>query len=55
MGYPTEIFEVTDSIIDDWAAYRHIISDIVPFEEAGRAVRLASTPGATDEVVVVID
>jgi len=53
MGYPTEIFEVTDSIIADWRLYQHIISDRVPFAEAGRAVELAATPGATDKVVVV--
>ncbi|MFF5297451.1 zinc-dependent alcohol dehydrogenase [Paractinoplanes globisporus] len=53
MGYPTEIFEVTDSIIADWALYQHIISDRVPFAEAAGAVDLAATPGATDKVVVV--
>jgi (R,R)-butanediol dehydrogenase/meso-butanediol dehydrogenase/diacetyl reductase len=53
MGYPTEIFEVTDSIIADWRLYQHIISDRVPFAEAARAVELAATPGATDKVVVV--
>ncbi|GAA5078259.1 2-desacetyl-2-hydroxyethyl bacteriochlorophyllide A dehydrogenase [Thermocatellispora tengchongensis] len=55
MGYPTEIFEVTESIIADWRKYRHLISDIVPFAEAERAIRLASVPGATDKVVVVFD
>lgn len=55
MGYPTEIFEVTDSIIAQWEKYRHIISDLVPFAEAERAFELASTPGAADKVVVVFD
>lgn len=55
MGYPTEIFEVTESIIADWKKYQHIISDVVPFSEAPEAVRLASTPGATDKVVVTFD
>ncbi|WP_087485797.1 zinc-dependent alcohol dehydrogenase [Brachybacterium massiliense] len=55
MGYPTEIFEVTDSLIADWEKYRHIISDLVPFDDADRAIELASTPGATDKVVVVFD
>lgn len=54
-GYPTEIFEVTDSIIADWEKYRHIISDIVPFAQAEHALELASTPAATDKVVVVFD
>ena len=55
MGYPTEIFEVTDSIIEHWDKYQHIISDIVPFAEAERAMTLASTPGAADKVVVTFD
>ncbi|WP_416416373.1 zinc-dependent alcohol dehydrogenase [Paenarthrobacter aromaticivorans] len=55
MGYPTEIFEVTDALISDWQTYRHIISDIVPFAEVEQALKLASTPGATDKVVVVFD
>ncbi|MEW2306047.1 zinc-binding dehydrogenase [Streptomyces sp. NPDC006655] len=54
MSYPTEIFEVTDSIIADWQKYQRIISDIVPFGKADEAVRLAATPGATDKVVVVM-
>jgi len=54
MSYPTEIFEVTDSIIADWRKYQRIISDVVPFDKADEAVRLAATPGATDKVVVVM-
>jgi 2-desacetyl-2-hydroxyethyl bacteriochlorophyllide A dehydrogenase len=53
-SYPTEIFEVTDSIIADWQKYQRIISDVVPFDKADEAVRLAATPGATDKVVVVM-
>ncbi len=52
MGYPTEIFEVTDAIIGNWRAYQRIISDRIPFADAVEAVRLAGTPGATDKVVV---
>lgn len=55
MGYPTEIFEVTDSIIAQWEQYQHIISDVVPFAEVDRALALAATPGATDKVVVVFE
>lgn len=55
MGYPTEIFEVTDSIIAHWDKYQHIISDLVPFTDAVKAVELATTPGATDKVVVTFD
>ncbi|MCZ9881981.1 zinc-dependent alcohol dehydrogenase [Arthrobacter sp. B2a2-09] len=55
MGYPTEIFEVTDSIIEHWDKYQHIISDVIPFTEAVKAVELAATPGATDKVVVIFE
>lgn len=55
MGYPTEIFEVTDSIIEHWDKYRHIISHLVPFGDVDEAMRLASTPGAADKVVVTFD
>ena len=55
MGYPTEIFEVTDSIIEYADRYRHIISDVLPFDRADEALVLASTPGASDKVVVVFD
>lgn len=55
MGYPTEIFEVTDSIIEHADKYRHIISDVIPFDRADEALTLASTPEAADKVVVVFD
>ncbi|MDR2255737.1 MAG: zinc-binding dehydrogenase [Arthrobacter sp.] len=52
MGYPTEIFEVTDSIIEHWDKYQHIIGDLVPFSEVERGLELALTPGASDKVVI---
>ena len=52
MGYPTEIFEVTDAIVEHWQKYQHIISDVVPFDDVLRGLDLARTPGATDKVVV---
>lgn len=52
MGYPTEIFEVTDHIVDHWDKYSLIISDRLPFDRALDALRLAATPGAADKVVV---
>jgi len=55
MGYPTEIFEVTDHIIDDWEKYSLIISDRLPFDRALDALDLAATPGAAEKVVVVFD
>lgn len=55
MGYPTEIFEVTDDIIANADKYRHIISHVLPFDRALEAIELARTPGAADKVVVVLD
>ena len=55
MGYPTEIFEVTDAIIGNWRAYQQIISDRIPFIDGEKAIRLAAIPGATDKVVVMFD
>ncbi|BBE21355.1 hypothetical protein MN0502_02380 [Arthrobacter sp. MN05-02] len=55
MGYPTEIFEVTDDIIENWEKYALIISDRLPFRRALEALTLASTPGAADKVSVLFD
>jgi len=55
MGYPTEIFEVTDDIVENWQHYEKIISHRVPFERALEALELAATPGAADKVTVVFD
>jgi len=52
MGYPTEIFEVTNDIIEAWERFGKIISDIVPFDHVLDALTLASTPGAADKVVI---
>ncbi|GGL37320.1 zinc-binding dehydrogenase [Phycicoccus endophyticus] len=52
MGYPSEIFEVTDAIIEHWERYARIISHTLPFERALEALTLAATPGAADKVVV---
>lgn len=55
MGYPTEIFEVTEDIVENWEKYALIISDKVPFEDALDALKLARTPGAADKVVVTFE
>ncbi|GAA3657458.1 zinc-dependent alcohol dehydrogenase [Microbacterium marinilacus] len=52
MGYPTEIFEVTDDIVENWEKYAVIVSDVLPFDRALEALELAKTPGAADKVVV---
>jgi threonine dehydrogenase-like Zn-dependent dehydrogenase len=55
MGYPTEIFEVTDDIIEHAERYALIISDELPFDRALDALTLAATPGAADKVVVTFE
>jgi (R,R)-butanediol dehydrogenase/meso-butanediol dehydrogenase/diacetyl reductase len=55
MGYPTEIFEVTDDIIENAERYALIISDELPFDRALDALTLAATPGAADKVVVTFE
>lgn len=52
MGYPTEIFEVTDDIVENWEKYALIVSDTIPFDRSLEALELARTPGAADKVVV---
>ncbi|PTT69824.1 zinc-dependent alcohol dehydrogenase [Arthrobacter sp. HMWF013] len=55
MGYPTEIFEVTDDIIANWRKYQLIISHRIPADDALAALELAATPGAADKVIVTFD
>lgn len=55
MGYPTEIFEVTDAIIASPEKYALIVSDILPYERAIEALELAQIPGAAEKVVVTFD
>jgi L-iditol 2-dehydrogenase len=52
MGYPDEIFEVTMDLIANWEKYALIVSHTIPFADIDEALRLASTPGAADKVVV---
>jgi threonine dehydrogenase-like Zn-dependent dehydrogenase len=55
IGYPDEIFEVTQDIIANWEKYAVIVSHTIPFADVGEALRMASTPGAADKVVVVFE
>jgi L-iditol 2-dehydrogenase len=52
MGYPDEIFEVTKDLIANWEKYALIVSHTIPFTDVDEALRLASTPGAADKVVI---
>ncbi|MEE1622373.1 zinc-binding dehydrogenase [Zafaria sp. J156] len=55
VGYPTEIFDVTDDIVENWERYAHIVSHTLPFDRALEALELAKTPDAADKVVVTFD
>ncbi|OBA76288.1 theronine dehydrogenase [Mycobacterium sp. 1554424.7] len=55
MGYPNEIFEVTQDIIAHWEKYAVIVSHSIPFDNVDEALRIASTPGAADKVVVTFN
>lgn len=55
MGYPREIFEVTEDLVENWEKYALIVSDTLPFDRALEALALAATPGAADKVVVTFD
>lgn len=52
MGYPDEIFEVTQDLVANWEKYALIVSHTIPFDNVGEAFELAHTPGAADKVVV---
>jgi len=55
MGYPTEIFEVTPEIAENWEKFAVIVSDTIPFDRVEEALTLAGTPGAADKVVVTFN
>lgn len=55
MGYPSEIFEVTKDIVDNWEKYRVIISHTFDFDDLVEALRCVSTPGMADKVVITMD
>jgi threonine dehydrogenase-like Zn-dependent dehydrogenase len=55
MGYPDEIFHVTQDLIANWEKYAVIVSHTVPFENVGAALEMAATPGAADKVIVTFD
>jgi threonine dehydrogenase-like Zn-dependent dehydrogenase len=55
MGYPDEIFEVTKDLVANWEKYAAIVSHTIPFDEVDEALRMASTPGAADKVVVTFN
>ncbi len=55
MGYPDEIFEITQDLVANWERYALIVSHTIPFTDVQEALRMASTPGAADKVVVTFN
>jgi L-iditol 2-dehydrogenase len=55
MGYPSEIFEVTSDIVAHWEKYAVIVSHTFAFDDLQEALRCASTPGASDKIVITFD
>jgi 2-desacetyl-2-hydroxyethyl bacteriochlorophyllide A dehydrogenase len=55
MGYPSEIFEVTRDIADNWEKYAVIISHTFAFDDLEGALGCATTPGAADKIVITLD
>lgn len=55
MGYPSEIFEVTKDIVDNWEKYALIISHTFDFDDLDEALRCVSTPGMADKVVITFN
>lgn len=55
MGYPSEIFEVTRDIADNWEKYAVIISHTFAFDDLEDALQCAVTPGAADKIVITLD
>src|SRR5215218_11352373 len=43
MGYPDEIFEITQDLIANWERYAVIVSHTIPFADVEEALRMAST------------
>jgi L-iditol 2-dehydrogenase len=55
MGYPDEIFDVTQDLVANWEKYAVIISHTIPFDDVNDALKTAATPGAADKVVVTFN
>lgn len=52
MGYPDEIFQITDEISEHWERFAVIVSHTFDFADVREALTTAGTPGAADKVVV---
>jgi 2-desacetyl-2-hydroxyethyl bacteriochlorophyllide A dehydrogenase len=55
MGYPTEIFEVTKDIVENWEKYQVIISHTFDLDDLQEALQCVATPGAADKVIITLN
>lgn len=55
MGYPSEIFEVTKDLVEHWEKFAVIVSHTFAFDDLDDALRCASTPGASEKIVITFD
>lgn len=46
---------MTADLVANWQKYALIVSHPIPFSDVEEEMRLASTPGAADKVVVTFD
>lgn len=54
MGYPSEIFEVTKDIVNNWEKYQVIISHTFDLDDLDEALKCVATPGAADKVMITL-
>lgn len=54
IGYPTEIFAVTEDLVANWQKYALIISHTVDFADLDDALTLAADPAAADKIIVTM-
>jgi len=55
IGYPTEIFEVTKDLIENWEKYAVIIDQTIPFSKVEQALESSAAAEAGGKVVVTFD
>ncbi|MCC2317104.1 hypothetical protein [Cellulomonas chengniuliangii] len=55
MGYPTEIFDVTDQLAEHWEKFAPMISHRIPFADLQKGFDLLTTPSGAVKVSILFD
>lgn len=55
MGYPTEIFDVTDQLAEHWEQFAPMISHRIPFADLQKGFDLLTTPSGAVKVSILFD